>query len=218
MGTPWAPAQLLQVVDFWKSWGISSLVENDFSIDANSGSGTFSKKFRLKVDTFNNPAGWNINNIYYCIGVPSRLRKQVLVDLYTYNDTTKLFTINRADTQIIDTLPDALNVYINDLPIKNYSGVPPDLNINQSLKEKLLGSVSLVDYQDIDSNGLQIGLNAGDSARLFLEETKGSLISYDIGTRRHVIPNIDGLLKLDMNIRSQPAPKPPQNNLLSTGR
>ncbi len=226
VGTPWAPAQLLQIVDFWKSWGISSLVENDFSIDANRGSGTFSKIFRLKVDAFNNPAGWNINNIYYCIGVPSQSTKQVLVDLYKYNDVTKLFTINRDDTQIIDTLPDALNVYINDLPIKNYSGVPPDLNINQSLKEKLLGSVSLVDYQDIDSNifwvinyevfnNLYRPLNNPNP--LSINQLNGE-ISYDIGTRRHVIPNLDGLLKIDMNIRSQGLPKPPQNNLLSTGR
>ena len=36
------------------------------------------------------------------------------------------------------------------------------------------------------SRGLQIGLNAGDSAYLFLEETQGTLISYDIGTHKYI--------------------------------
>ncbi len=87
-------------------------------------------------------------------------------------------------------------------------------------------SVSLVDYLDIDFNifcvinyevfnNLYRPLNNPNP--LSINQLNGE-ISYDIGTRRHVIPNLDGLLKIDMNIRSQGLPKPPQNNLLTTGR
>ena len=232
-GTPWTPDQLLRIVDFWKAWGLSSLVENDFAIEANKGIGTFSKTFRIKIDPFGNPAGWNINSIYYSIGVPSKSEdnpyiqaNQAVVELYKYDPATNLFTINATAKEVIDTLPDSLNLYINDLPIKNYSGAPPNMNINQSLKEKLLGNISLVDYQDIDANTIWV-INYEVFNNLYrplnnpnplnVNQINGEL-SYDISIIRHIIPNLDGLLKVDMNVRSQGAPKPPQNNLLSYGR